>query len=205
MYVCVWGFLGSSASKESTFIEGDPRLTPGSGISPGEGIGYSHQYSWASLVAQMVKNLPAMQKTWFQSLGWEDPQEEGMPTHSSILFFFFLFLYFTLQYCIGFATHQYQYTMGVHEFPSWTLLPPPSPYHLSGSSQCTSPKHPVCCIEPRLAIRFLHDLIYVSMPFSQYSCLQNPHGQRSLAGHSPWGHKESDTTEQLSTAQHVCV
>ena len=49
----------------------------------------------------------------------------------------------------------------------WTLLPPPSPYHLSGSSQCTSPKHPVSCIEPRLAICFLHDIIHVSMPFSQ--------------------------------------
>ena len=48
-------------------------------------IGYLLQYSWASLVAQMVKNLPAMQKTWVQSLGWEDPPEEDMATHSSIL------------------------------------------------------------------------------------------------------------------------
>ena len=51
--------------------------------------------------------------------------------------------------------------------PSWTLLPPPSPFHPSGSSQCTSPKHPVSCIEPGLAIRFIHDIIHVSMPFSQ--------------------------------------
>ena len=50
---------------------------------------------------------------------------------------------------------------------SWTPLPPPSPYRLSGSSQCTSPKHPVSCIEPRLAICFLYDIIHVSMPFSQ--------------------------------------
>ena len=49
----------------------------------------------------------------------------------------------------------------------WTPLPPLSPYHLSGSSQCTSPKHPVSCIEPRLAIHFLYDIIHVSMPFSQ--------------------------------------
>ena len=49
----------------------------------------------------------------------------------------------------------------------WTPLPPPSPYHLSWSSQCTSPKHPVSCFKPRLAIHFLHDSIYVSMPFSQ--------------------------------------
>ena len=48
------------------------------------GIGYPVQYSWASLVAQMVKNLPTVQETWVQSLGWEDPQEESMATHSSI-------------------------------------------------------------------------------------------------------------------------
>ena len=51
--------------------------------------------------------------------------------------------------------------------PSWTLLPPPSPYHPSGLSQCTSPKHPVSCIEPGPATHFIHDLIHVSMPFSQ--------------------------------------
>ena len=51
--------------------------------------------------------------------------------------------------------------------PSWTLFPPPSPYHPSGSSQCTSPKHPVSCIEPGLAICFLYDIIHVSMPFPQ--------------------------------------
>ena len=50
---------------------------------------------------------------------------------------------------------------------SWTSLPPPSPYHPSGSSQCTSPKHPVSCIEHRLVIHFLPDIIHVSMPFSQ--------------------------------------
>ena len=81
----------------------------GSGRSPGEGIGYPLQCSWASLVAQMVKNLPTIWETWVQSLGWEDPLEEGTPL--------------------------------------------------------------------------------------QYSWLENPHGQRSLVGYSPWGHKESDTTE----------
>ena len=52
-------------------------------------------------------------------------------------------------------------------YPSWTLLPPPSPYHPSGSSQCTSPKHPVSCIEPGLATRSIYDIICFSMPFSQ--------------------------------------
>ena len=50
---------------------------------------------------------------------------------------------------------------------SWTLLPPPSPYHPSGSSQCTSPKHPLSCIEPGLATLFIYDIILISMPFSQ--------------------------------------
>ena len=47
--------------------------------------GYPIQYSWASLVSQMVKNLPVVRETWLQSLGWEDPMQEGMATHSSIL------------------------------------------------------------------------------------------------------------------------
>ena len=58
---------------------------PGWERSPGEGIGYPVQYSWASLVAQMVRNLPEMQETWVQSMDWEDPLEEGIATHSSIL------------------------------------------------------------------------------------------------------------------------
>ena len=56
-----------------------------SGRSPGEGIGYSPQCSWASLVAQLVKNLPALWETWVRSLGWEDPLKKGKATHSSIL------------------------------------------------------------------------------------------------------------------------
>ena len=79
------GFPGSSAGKKSTCNAGDPSLIPGSGRSPGVEIGYPLQYSWASLVAQTVKNLSAMQETWIQSLGWEDPLEEGMAIHSSIL------------------------------------------------------------------------------------------------------------------------
>ena len=58
---------------------------PGLGRPPGEGKGYPLQYSWASLVAQMVKNLPTKQETWVQSLDLEDPLEEEMATHSSIL------------------------------------------------------------------------------------------------------------------------
>ena len=74
-----------SAGKDSACNARDPRLLPGSERSAGEGIDYPLQYSWASLVAQLVKNLPAMQGTWVQSLGWEDPLEKGTATYSSIL------------------------------------------------------------------------------------------------------------------------
>ena len=80
----IWGFPGNSAGKESTCNAGDSGSIPGLGRSPGEVIGYPLQYSWASLVVQMVKNPPAMRETWVRSLGWEDPLEEGMATHSSI-------------------------------------------------------------------------------------------------------------------------
>ena len=60
-------------------------MIPGSERSTGEGIGYPLQYSWASLMAQLINNSPAVWETWVQSLGWEDPLEEGMATHSSIL------------------------------------------------------------------------------------------------------------------------
>ena len=79
------GFPGRSAGKESVCNAGDPNSIPGLGRSAGEGIGYLLQYSWAPLVAQLVKNPPAMRETWVPSLGWEDPLEKGKTTHSSIL------------------------------------------------------------------------------------------------------------------------
>ena len=82
---CYEGFLGSSVGKESTCNAGAPSLIPGLGRSSGEGIGYPLEYSWASLVAQLVKNPPAMRETWVRSLGQKDPLEEGVATHSSIL------------------------------------------------------------------------------------------------------------------------
>jgi len=82
---CYHTFPGSSAGKESTCNAGNPSIIPGSGRSAGEGRGYPLQYSWASLVTQMIKNLPAMQETWIRSLGWGDALEKGTPTQSSIL------------------------------------------------------------------------------------------------------------------------
>ena len=86
MYIHIDRYIpDSSVGKESTHNAGDPSLIPGSGRSPGEGIGYPLPHSWASLVAQLVKNLPAMWETWVRSLGWGDPLEKGKATHSSIL------------------------------------------------------------------------------------------------------------------------
>ena len=110
-----WSSPGSSAGEESVCHAGDPSSIPELGRSPGEGTGCPLQCSWASLVAQLVKNPPAMRQTWVQSLGWESSLEGGTATHS-------------------------------------VFLP--------GES----------------------------------------HGQRSLAGYSPWGRREWDTTDRLSTA-----
>ena len=91
---------------------------------------------------------------------------------SNIIFFleqwYFIFKVnlFILQYCIGFAIHYLNPPWVYMCSPSWTPLPPPSPSHPSGSSQCTSPKHPVSCIKPGLAIHFTYDILHVSMPFS---------------------------------------
>ena len=81
----VRAFLGGSAGKESTCNAGDPGSIPGLGRSTGEGIGYPFQSSWASLVAQLVKNPPAVRVTWVRLLGWEDPLEKGKAAHSSTL------------------------------------------------------------------------------------------------------------------------
>ena len=70
------GFLAAKLEESACNIE-----DPGSRRSPGEGLGYPLQYSWASLVAQTVKNPPAIQGTWIRSLGWEDSLEKGTVTH----------------------------------------------------------------------------------------------------------------------------
>ena len=147
-------------------------------------------YFTTSLVAQMVKRLPTMRETWVQSLGREDLLQKEMTTHSSILAWkipwmeepgglqsmgsqrvghdwattLTQLLYSTV---VVFAIHAHESATGVHVSPSWTPLPPPSPSHPSGSSQCTGPEHPVSCIKPGLAIYFTYDNIHVSVLFSQ--------------------------------------
>ena len=79
------GFPCGLAGKESAWNVGDLGLIPVLGRFPGEGIVYPLQYSWASVLAQMVKNPPAIWETWVWSLDWEDPLEKEKATHSSIL------------------------------------------------------------------------------------------------------------------------
>ena len=79
------GFPDSSVGKVSSCNAGDPSLIPGSGKSAGEGRGYQLRYSWTSPVAQLVKNAPAMRETWVRSVDWEDLQEKGKSTHSSVV------------------------------------------------------------------------------------------------------------------------
>ena len=87
--------------------------------------------------------------------------------HLKIMFFFLIFFFFLLYNIVLVLPYINMHPPRVYTCsPSWTPLPPPSPYHPSGSSQCTSPKLPVSCIEPGLVFRFLYD-IHVLMPFSQ--------------------------------------
>ena len=78
-------FPSSSAGKDAACNTGNPSLIPGLGRSAREGLGYPLQYSWASLVAQLVKNPPTMWEAWVRSLGWEDPLEKGKATRANIL------------------------------------------------------------------------------------------------------------------------
>ena len=81
----IQAFPCNSVGQESTCNAGNPCSIPRLWRSPGEGIGYPFWYTWASLVAQKVKNPPAMQEILVQFVGWQDPIEDSMATHSSIL------------------------------------------------------------------------------------------------------------------------
>ena len=85
IHLAFLGLPGSSAGKESACNAGYSRSIPGLGRSSGEGIGCPLQYFWAFLVAQTVKNPPAVLETWIQCLGWEDTLEKGIATHPSTL------------------------------------------------------------------------------------------------------------------------
>ena len=118
-------------------------------------------FSFSISPSNEYSRLISFRIDWFDLLSIQGTLKSLLQHHSLFIYFF------TLQYCIGFAIHQHKSTTGIHMFLILNPLPPPSLYHPSRSSQCTSPKHPVSYIEPRLAIRFLYDIIHVSMPFSQ--------------------------------------
>ena len=105
----IFGFPVSSVGKGSPCNAGDPGSIPGLGRSLGEGIGYPPQYSWAFLMAQLVKNPPAMRETWVRSLGWEVSLEKGKATHFSILAWR---IPWTMQ-CMDYAVH------GVTKSQTW--------------------------------------------------------------------------------------
>ena len=124
-----------------------------------------------------VQQSPSREKCTFSLLSQIPAEMEENFTSikkevSDIFYFFNINLFnwrlITLQYCIGFAIHQHDSTTGIHVFP--ILKPPPSPYHPSGSSQCTSPKHPVSCIKPGLVIRFIYDMFQCHSPKSSHPC-----------------------------------
>ena len=100
------------------------------------------------------------------------------PTDINFVFILFYIFYFILLYnTVLVLPYINMNPPWVYTYSqSWSLLPPPSPYHLSGSSQCTSSKHPVSCIEPRLAIPFLYDIIHVYSIF-----LNNPNSSPNNA------------------------
>ena len=175
------GFPHSSVGKESTCNARDPSAIPGSGRSAGEGIGYPLQYSWDSLVAQLVKNLPAMWETWVWSLGWEDPLEKGKATHSSILAW-------RIPWTIPWGCKE-------SDTAEWLSL---SFFWYDkdclGFPSGSAGKESTCNVGDLGLISGLGRSPGEGKGYPlQYSGLEN-----SMDCVVPWGHKESDTTERLS-------
>ena len=122
-----------------------------------EHIEHTGRYLWTFAIE---KRSGGMSVLWLNTLC-----VNGRQTSGSTFYFFNFILFLNLKHCISFAKHQNESATGIHVLP--ILNPPPSPHHPSGLSQCTSPKHPVSCIEPGLATHFIHDITHVSIPFSQ--------------------------------------
>ena len=139
--------VNTSVGKESTCNAGDPVSIPGLGRYSGEGIGYPLQHSWASLVAQLVKNLPAMQETPVWSLVWEDPLEKGKATHSRILagripwVIYFMGLQRVGHDWSAFIFTKYEEDWD-HEMSSWKYLSKDMFHKVPWSTECLT-LHPV--------------------------------------------------------------
>ena len=217
---------GGSVGKESACNAGDPGSIPELGRSTREGIGYPFQYSWAYMVAQMVKNLPTMWEIWVQSLSCEDPLEKRMATHSSILAWRISWTDGPGGPPYGPWGHKELDTTEPTHFTSGTWWEwKPVTHHSSQSDDASwlflsllhsSLLHLYSC--------FLRSLFQTNCfpggsdcKASAYNAgdpgsipglgrspgegngnpLQYSHGWRSLVGYRPWGHKELDTTEWL--------
>ena len=147
----------------------------------GEGNGNSLQCSclenpmdrgaWLAMVPGVAEGLIRLK--WLSMHAWlkdnhlilADNNFNVLFLHTFYFLFYFLFIFKLYKIVLVLPNIKMNPPQVYMCSPPWTLLPPPSPYHPSGSSQCTSPKHPVSCIEPGLATRFIHDIIHVSMPF----------------------------------------
>ena len=180
-HILVPCFPGSSAGKESACSAGDPDSIPGSGRSAGEGIGYPLQYSWASLVAQLIKNPPAVWESWVRSLGWEDPLVKGTATHSNIL-----------PWRMPWTTVA----------KSWTWL---SDFEKNNCITKMSFPGGARVKEHKRCRRYRFSLWGGQIP-QRKEWLPTPvfspgesHGQRSLMGYSPWGRIEWTWLKGLST------
>ena len=118
------------------------------------------------MCAQLLSHVPLF--ATLQTIARQAPLSMGFS-----FFFFFLILSFYFYFILLYNTVLVLPYTDMNpprvymRSQTWTPLPPASPQHPSGSSPCTSPKHPVSCIKHKLAILFLHDSIHVSLPFSQ--------------------------------------
>ena len=174
------GFPDSSVGKESTYNAGNPSLISELERSAGDGIVYPLQCSWASLVAQLVKNLPAMWESWVRSLGWEDPPEKGKATHSSIL------AWRIPRSVSSMGSQRVGHNWATFTFAFTSIL-----LGVAGGKESA-------CQCRRCRCRF--DSWVGKIPWRRkwhptpVFLLGKFHGQRSLVGYSPWGCEESDTT-----------
>ena len=121
-YIHIWAFPGSSVGKESLCQAGDPSWIPGLGRFAGEGIGYPPQYSWASLVAQLVKNLPAMQETWLQSIQSVGSKESDMTEWLIYFMYVCMYVYIYIYIYIYLFIYLFIYSLDILLFPFGTSL-----------------------------------------------------------------------------------
>ena len=192
----ILGFPDSSVGKESVCNTGDPGSIPGSGSSPGEGIGYPLQCSWASLVAQNVQNPPAMRETWVWSLGWKIPWRRAWKATPVFL----------LRESSWTEEPGWLQSMGHKESDMTERLSIAQQMHILWVSQMAhwlrirlpSRRHRVNPWVGKIPWRRKRQPTAVFLP-------GNSHGQRSLAGYSPCGHRRVGHNWAIKPEHHTYV